>query len=46
MSWWKVYLNGKLIDEVYYDKSYKTADEVKQSLINHDNYNPNIIVTH
>ena len=40
---WNVYLNDKWIDTVYYtadcDKDY-----VRSSLINHDCYNPNIVV--
>lgn len=49
MNAWDVYLpqaNGrnKHIDTVFYDASYKDADEVKRSLVNHDGYPPNIIV--
>ena len=40
-----VYLNGKLIDAIPYAKSSKeTCDEVKRSLVNHDGYNPDIVV--
>lgn len=40
-----VYLLDKLIDTVYYGANIKVdEDEVKQSLINHDGYNPNIEV--
>lgn len=40
---WNVYLNGKLIDSVYYQS---TCDQeyVCTSLIDHDGYNPNIVV--
>lgn len=37
-----VYLNGKLIDTVFY--TGYTADEVKDSLIDHDGYDPDIEV--
>src|SRR6266850_144422 len=40
---WDVFLRGKLIDTVFYDVDV-SADEVRRSLINHDNYNPNIVV--
>lgn len=40
---YNVYLNGKLIDTVFYDKSF-TAEEVRDSLISHDGYNPHIRV--
>lgn len=40
---WNVYLKRKLIDTVFYeadcDKNY-----VKESLVNHDGYNPGITV--
>jgi hypothetical protein len=40
-----VYLNGKLTDTVYYSASTNVdADEVKQSLINHDGYDSRITV--
>lgn len=39
-----VRLNGKLIDTVFYcDKEAK--EEVKRSLVNHDGYDPEIVVT-
>lgn len=38
---WYVYLNGKLIDTVFYDSDCD-ADYVLRGLINHDGYNPNI----
>jgi hypothetical protein len=42
---WNVYLNGKLIDTVFYSAGAKvTADEVKRSLVNHDGYDPGIVV--
>jgi hypothetical protein len=43
MQAFDVYLNGKNIDTVFYTKGF-TADEVRQSLINHDGYNLNIVV--
>jgi hypothetical protein len=42
--WWNVYLNGKLIDSVPYEPSYKHAAEVKRSLVNHDGYDSEIVV--
>ena len=40
-----VYLNRKWIDTVFYDRdSLVTYDDVKRSLVNHDGYDPNIIV--
>lgn len=41
---WKVTLNGKLKDIVTYEDSYKTAEEVKRSLVNHDGYDAGIVV--
>lgn len=38
-----VYLRGRLIDTVFYT-SYESADEVKRSLVNHDGYDPAIVV--
>lgn len=40
---WNVYLRGRIIDSVFF---YKDCDAsyVKSSLINHDGYNPSIIV--
>jgi len=40
---WDVYLNGKLIDTVWYEKGC-TAEYVKDGLVNHDGYNPAIKV--
>lgn len=40
---WNVYLNGKLIDTVFWVPS-ADADEVKRSLINHDGYDSGIVV--
>jgi hypothetical protein len=37
-------LNGKFKDIVSYDESYKTADEVKRSLVDHDGYDAGIVV--
>lgn len=43
--WFKVYLGGRLIDEVPYSASAKmTAADVKRSLVEHDGYNPSIRV--
>jgi len=40
-----VYLNGKLIDTVFYSPNVSVdCDEVKRSLINHDGYNSAIQV--
>jgi hypothetical protein len=38
-----VYLNDELIDTVWYDSSYDT-DDLKRSLVNHDDYDPRIVV--
>ena len=40
---WKVLLNGRWIDTVWFD-SRMAADEVKRSLIEHDGYDPRIVV--
>jgi hypothetical protein len=40
---WNVYLDGKLIDTVFYDKDCD-ADYVKRGLINHDGYDSSITV--
>ncbi len=42
MQAFNVYLNGKWIDTVF-AQGY-TTDEMRQSLINHDGYNPGITV--
>lgn len=40
----EVFLNGKHIDTVFgYDKN-DTLEEIKMSLVDHDNYHPNIRV--
>jgi len=40
-----VYLREKLIDTVFYGPNVKIdVEEVRNSLINHDGYNPAIIV--
>lgn len=44
LIWWNVRLNGKLLESVPYNSSYKTADEVKKSLVQHDGYDPAITV--
>ena len=46
---WDVYLNGRLIDTVFWnEKTYNgaiiTADEIKRSLVEHDDYDPSIVV--
>lgn len=38
-----IYLHGKCIDSVYYDKGF-TCEDVRQSLIKHDGYNTAIKV--
>jgi hypothetical protein len=45
MQAFDVYLNGKEIDTVFYSDEPKVpVEEVKDSLVNHDGYNPNIEV--
>lgn len=40
-----VYLNGKLIDTVFYSRSDKiTKEEVYRSLVNHDGYDSGITI--
>jgi hypothetical protein len=40
-----VYLNGRLIDTVFYSKGTNvTADDVRRSLIDHDGYDSRIVV--
>jgi hypothetical protein len=41
VTWWKVTLNGKHIDDVPYS-SDMDKEAVKQSLVNHDGYHPDI----
>lgn len=43
MKAWNVYLDGELIDIVFYNDDFD-VEEVKQSLINHDGYDPSITV--
>ena len=43
MTAWDVYLNGKIINTVFYDKKCD-KQYVKDGLINHDGYPPNIKV--
>ena len=43
MQAWNVYLNGKLIDTVFYNESC-TLDYVRRGLIEHDGYSLLIIV--
>ena len=40
---WNVFLRGRIVDSVFFDKDCD-ANYVKHSLINHDGYNPSIIV--
>ena len=40
---WNVYLNGKLIDTVFFVPSMDAGD-VKRSLVDHDGYDPAIVV--
>jgi hypothetical protein len=43
--WFNVYLNGRLIDEICYIRSANVdRAEVKKSLVEHDGYDPNIVV--
>lgn len=42
MQAWNVYLNGRCIDTVFAN-GYET-DEMRRSLINHDGYDPRIVV--
>ena len=45
MKTYTVYLNGEEIDRVFYsDDSDELAASVYRSLVNHDGYDPNIIV--
>ena len=44
MQTFNVYLHGRLFDTVFYSKLFITADEVKESLINHDGYDSRIMV--
>ena len=41
MQAWNIYLKGKLIDTVFYDKDCD-KNYVHRSLIDHDGYNPGI----
>lgn len=43
MNAWDVYLNGKVIDTVFFTKDC-TKDYVLKSLIDHDGYDPRIII--
>jgi type III secretory pathway component EscV len=42
-NWFTVKLNGKEIDSI--QSTQTTAEEVKKSLIDHDGYDPDIVVT-
>ena len=45
MQAYTVFLNGKNIDTVFYGNNVDTnADDVKRDLIDHDGYDPRIIV--
>lgn len=45
MKIFKVYLNKKWIDTVFYSELYKiTPEEIKKALVEHDGYNSNIEV--
>jgi hypothetical protein len=49
MKAFDVYLNGRKIDTVFHnDKTYggkpTTSADVKEGLVNHDGYDPNIVV--
>lgn len=45
MQAFNVYLNGKKIDTVFYSASPKeTPEDVKRSLVEHDGYDPAIVV--
>ena len=44
MDAFDVFLLGKEIDTVFFIEGTVTPEEVKQSLINHDGYDPRIIV--
>ncbi len=43
MTGWNVYLLGKLIDTVFYDDDCD-AEYVRRGLIEHDGYDPRIVV--
>ena len=44
MDAFNVYLNVRLIATVYCTKGQETSEKVRRSLINHDGYNPDIVV--
>lgn len=44
MKQFNIYLAGKLYDTVYFDSSFTNAD-VYNTLVNHDNYHPEITVS-
>lgn len=47
MQAYTVFLNGKNIDTVFYGNNVDTnADDVKRDLIDHDGYDPRIVVHH
>lgn len=45
MKAFRVLLSGKEIDKVFYADNFPiSVEEVKNSLVNHDGYHPNIVV--
>lgn len=45
MKAFNVYLNGKKIDKIFYsDISRDNTDDVRRSLVEHDGYDPRIVV--
>lgn len=45
MLWFDVFLDEDLVDEVpYQDHPANTEDSVKKDLVEHDGYDPNIVV--
>lgn len=49
MNAWNVYLNGKKVETVFFNSRCDggariDAQQVKESLVNHDGYNPSIEV--
>lgn len=43
MNAWNVYLHGKLIDTVFFNRDCD-SEYIRKSLINHDGYNDAIVV--
>ena len=45
LTWYEVYLDGRLLDEVPLGRSAScTAEELRRSLVEHDGYDPRIEV--